>query len=169
MAEPAKPTCEANALCFPSSQLWPIITSSGAKEATKSLWKFLMVTGTRQSTGDDTRVLLVILGAGPNGTVSVLCECPQKVLHAQLPALRPDLTALANDLKLAAIIAQMATMNDQARLEMADHTAQRNKPDEPTSVREKFNNHVTDKLLLLTEQSLDKEVPTIGHNLATRK
>jgi len=91
-------------------------------------------------------------------------------LHHHLPALIPTTNPIAtNDPRMTVLISQVAEMNDTACLKRVDRRALRAKAELPTSVRERFQDHTTDKLLRLTEVQHDEDLPSIYHELAAQK
>jgi hypothetical protein len=70
---------------------------------------------------------------------------------------------------MTALIAQVALNTEHNRLDREDRRAARDKAALPKSVREKFQDYTTDRLLILTEAFQDEDLPRIYHELAARQ
>lgn len=162
--------------------LWPIILAKGWREHTKPLVNFLIVATTLHSEFLPTRTLNAILGHGPTSAAEVLSERREKVLFHQLPALWPTApvgpgagavpggTSGTLDPFMVALLAQVAQMNDQARIDRDDRVEYREQAARPKSVRERFQAYTTDKLVALTNTpGDDDDLPRLYHELAGRQ
>lgn len=159
--------------------LWPVILAKGWKDHTIPLVKFLMVASTLPdgAPGTPPPTMNVHLGVGGamTGAADVLSERREKVLYHQLPALRPTGAppaaggAAPNDPHMAALIAQMAVLNDSNRIDRIDRQAVRDKASLPKTVRDKFQDYTTQKLLHLTDSYRDEDLPGIYRELAARE
>jgi len=108
--------------------LWANIVDKGMRDKTKYLTQFRMVAGTKHSATDNPRTLLPLLGTGPIGAAAVVNERRVKVLYEQLPALKPQAnTTTTMDPQITEVVAQLAQINNNARIDRADRTAQRTK------------------------------------------
>lgn len=154
--------------------LWPVILSKGWRQHTVPLVKFLMVASTLHTVGDPPHTCNPHLGVGGTmiGAADVLSERREKILYQQLPALRPTPPAQApstGDPHMAALIAQMALLNDAHRIDRVDRQAVWDKATLPKTVRDKFQDYTTQKLLHLTDCYRDEDLPSIYIELAARQ
>lgn len=164
--------------------LWPVIQAKGWTHCTRPLVEFLMVSTTLHSTDFPPRTMCLTLGLGPTSSAAVLAERRDRVLLQQLPALRPSnggglgsggpLPQQMNGMShmdpfMAALIAQVAQLNDHTRIDREDRREYREKAALPKTVRERFQDYVTDKLMSLTDSVLDEDLPRIYHALAGRQ
>lgn len=162
--------------------LWPVIESKGWQEPMKPLVNFLMVASTLHATGAPTRTVHTVLGKGATSEADVLHERRERVLYQQLPALRPPYqqpgaaqgaamgAGAGLDPFMASLVAQVAQMNDHARVDREDRRIHREQAALPKTVRERFQDYTTDKLLaLLTDGLEDMDLPRLYQELAGRQ
>lgn len=115
--------------------VWAAVQAQGLRAHTKTLMRFLMVATTRHSTTEDSRVLLDRLGRSDISDAAVLSDRCTRVLYQHLPSLA--------DPQMQALISQVAQMNDHARLDRVDRQSIRDKAEQPTTVREKYQEFKT--------------------------
>lgn len=152
--------------------LWPVIESKGWQTVAQPLVRFLMIASTTPEVGLPPATLLPQLGFGPVGAADVLGERRERVLYQQLPALAlraTPATGGVGDLHMTALIAQVELLNDHTRLDRQDRQATREKAVAPKTIRERFQDYVTDKLLVLTDSCCDEDLPRLYHELAARQ
>lgn len=160
--------------------LWPIILEKGWRAHTKPLVNFLVMATTLHVLGNPPRTLNGSLGRGPTSAADVLSKRREKVLYQQLPGLRrstgsgggaanPAAATPGLDPIMAALLTQVAKLNDHTREDREDRRASREQAALPKTVRERFQDYTTDKLLLLTDSLGDEDLPRVYHQLAGRQ
>lgn len=149
--------------------LWPVIVQKNLRETAKPLVKFLMVAATKFGQRGAPRTLNDRLGFGVTGAADVISDRRQRVLYQHLPALAPAANANASNLpRMDDLVSQLSQLNSHARLDRAARQQARDEATKPKTIRDKFGDYTTDKLLKLTEEVLDEDLPRLYHELAAR-
>jgi len=149
--------------------IWANVQAQGLCDNTRSLMNFLMVATTKHSTTSNSRVLLDHLGIAEVGNSGVLSDRRNRVLYSYLLALIPPTMGTASNPQMHALISHVVEMNGNTRLERVDRQALRRKAEQPTTIRERYHDYATDKLLRLTEVGLNEDLPLGCHELTARK
>ena len=147
--------------------LWPVIQTNNMRDVAKPLVKWLMVAATKHNARREPRTVNDELGEGMTGAADILSDRRKRILYQHLPGLQPT-PATTGDPQMTALVAQLATMNDQARLDRVDRREAREKASAPKTIREHFGDYTSDKLLVLTGVAADDDLPKIYHELAAR-
>ena len=150
--------------------LLPVVDALGLRTHCKQLLTFLVVAVTKPSASNIVPLTLLPQLGRTNVTITphVTKSRRETTLFRHLPELRPRNHGTA-DPQMTQLIAGAALLADHQRLDREDRREQREKSAQPTTIREKFGDHTTDLLLLLTGQSDDDDLPEVFHELASRK
>ena len=151
--------------------LWPVILQQNMRETAKPLIKFLMVAATKHTARSPPRTVNQTLGYGIIGAADVISDRRRRVLYQHLPALMPAANATNNSgvaPHMDALVSQLSQLNDHARLDRVARQQATADAAKPKSIRDKFGDYVTDRLLKLTDSAIDDDLPKVYHELAAR-
>lgn len=147
--------------------LWPVIAQKNLPEMAKPLVRFLMVAATKCGTRGAPRTLNDELGFGITGAADIISDGRQRVSHQHLPSLAPVANANASNLPcMDDLVLQLSQLNQHARLDGAARQQARDDASKPKTVCDKFGDCTTNKLLKLTEEAMDDDLPRLCHELA---
>jgi hypothetical protein len=149
--------------------LWPVIVQKNLREICKPLVNFLMVAATKPGIRSSPRTVNDQLGLGITGAADVVSDRRQRVLYQHLPALMPNNVPTTSIPRMDDLVSQLSQLNNQARLDRVARQEARDLATKPKSVREKFGDYVTDRLLMLTDSADDEDLPRVYHELAARQ
>jgi len=141
--------------------LWPVIVAKGMQVTAQPLVEYLMVSCAIHKKASEPRPLQDQLGRGSIGAADVICDRRSKVLYQHLPALKPTTAQPTADPQMTAVIAQMAQLNNHHLQDRISKEERLEKAACPMSVREKFGDYITDKLLKLTRTMQDDDLPLL--------
>jgi hypothetical protein len=149
--------------------LWPVIVQKNLRNVCKPLVKFLMVAATKPGPRSNPRTVNDQLGLGIIGAADVISDRRQRVLYQHLPALVPSSAPMTSLPRMDDLVSQLSQLNNHARLDRVARQEARERATRPKSVREKFGDYVTDRLLKLTDSVDDEDLPKVYHELAARE